>query len=335
MAFSASEVRVLRRALTVAMRAGRDSVDFWLLGRAIGEAADERERLRAFMTAELRRYRSALPGSAASFLGCLRSAVDDVAHVPSAEDLAALRATVDLPCGERERASRAALLRRCTRLAENDLEQRLAARARRRAEAAAARAAGPDPVEILIPTRPRPAAKPVPARAAELCAPFRIEAVPLSADLGAPPEPAVPTAEFDEATPPEPVDAPADEPRPTVVPYREDPPTPADPGTDDTRPDAETSDTATSKSPDIPKTSDTDTDTVTRTTHPAHPGPSSASEPASEPEPEPEPEPASESALGPESGASPEPLSPVIPHRRHSRALGQLPTPEILQAGTG
>src|SRR3954454_979782 len=106
MAFSASEVQVLRRALTVALREGRDSVDFWLLGRAIGEAQDERERLRTFMAAELLRYRSALPGTVSSFLSCLRGALDEVAYVPSAEDLAALRGAVDLPCGERERARR-------------------------------------------------------------------------------------------------------------------------------------------------------------------------------------------------------------------------------------
>lgn len=321
---------MLRRALTVAMRAGRDSVDHWLLGRAIDEAADERERLRAFMSAELARYRSALPGSAAGFLGCLRNAVDDVAHVPSAEDLAALRVSIDLPCGERERASRAALLRRCTRLAENALEQRLAARARRRAEAATARATAADPVEILIPTRPKPtpepvaepAAEPAPAPDVVLPAPFHIEADSRSGDFAPVVEP--PPAEADFAYAPAPIEADStpepppvaigfahdrpidpvcgsdDEPLPTVVPYRDDSPPPT-PTTGEDEPDAHECD-----APDAPDAHERAID-----------------------------EPASNPAPGLPDAPTPEPLSPVIPHRRQSRALGQLPTPEILQAGTG
>ncbi|MFE2866673.1 hypothetical protein [Embleya sp. NPDC059259] len=265
MAFSAHEVRVLCRALTAALRGGRDAVDFWLLGRAIAEAQDERDRLRVFMTAELRRYRAAMPGSAAGFLSCLRNAVDEVAHIPSAEDLAALRSTVDLPCGEHERASRVALLHRCTHLAEAALEQRLTARAHRRATARSAR---PDPLDILIPTRPRPIAPQPPA----------------------PPEP-------------EPAVAPGSGP--------------------ECEPGPETGRVAESADPAVvtaPETDPTD-----------RPEPGVAGESARTSEPGAD----SSDADVLEQDSSVEALSPVIPHRRQGRQLGQLPAPETLRTGTG
>ncbi|MGW1989780.1 hypothetical protein [Embleya sp. NPDC001921] len=340
MAFSAHEVRVLRRALAVALRGGRDSVDFWLLGQAIGEAHDERERLRAFMTSELRRYRDALPGSAAGFLSCLRNAVDEIAHVPSAEDLAALRTTLDLPCGERERASRAALLRRCTHLAEADLEQRLAARAHRRATAEAARAIRADPLDILIPTRPRPA----PPAAAERKPAFTAEPTPVPIPESEP-EPRPALAE-------EPVEQAADPIGLEVTAVVED---------------MDTTDVADGAEP----AAGTDvTDGTAGMVGRAAEDPSEA-----EREPRAEPEPEAEHGLEPDAPTSPEPeaaevatdrdaespntahapapdsvpaavppldadpireaLSPVIPHRRQGRPLGQLPAPEILQTGTG
>lgn len=345
MAFSAHEVRVLRRALAVALRGGRDSVDFWLLGRAIGEAQDERERLRAFMTAELRRYRAALPGSAAGFLSCLRNAVDEIAHVPSAEDLAALRTTLDLPCGERERASRAALLRRCTRLAEADLEHRLAARAQRRATAEATRAIRTDPLDILIPTRPRPT----------------------------PPSPA--EHKRDRTPEPTPVPVPASEPEPEPRPALAE--APVEQATDPTGPEATDDAPDTTDVADGAESADgTDvTDGTDEIVGRAVEDPSEAEhEPRAEPEAEHEHEPVPD-APALDAPASPEPegaevatdrdgenpnatdapapdpvpaavptldvdpireaLSPVIPHRRQGRPLGQLPAPEILQTGTG
>ncbi|MFI6981950.1 hypothetical protein ACIBSV_25600 [Embleya sp. NPDC050154] len=346
MAFSAHEVRVLRRALAVALRGGRDSVDFWLLGRAIGEAQDERERLRAFMTAELRRYRAALPGSAAGFLSCLRNAVDEIAHVPSAEDLAALRTTLDLPCGERERASRAALLRRCTHLAETDLEHRLAARAHRRATAEAARAVRTDPLDILIPTRPRPA----------------------------PPSP-TPAEHKRDRTPeptPVPVAASEPEPRPTLA------EAPVAQAADQTGPEATDDAMATTDVANGAEPADgTDvTDGTAEIVDRAVEDPSEAEhEPQAEHEAQAGPEAEHGHGFAPDAPASPEPegaevatdrdaenpnathapapdpapaavppldvgpiraaLSPVIPHRRQGRPLGQLPAPEILQTGTG
>jgi hypothetical protein len=333
MAFSASEVRVLRRALTVALREGRDSVDFWLLGRAIGEAQDERERLRAFMTAELSRYRAALPGTASSFLSCLRTAVGEVGYVPSAEDLAALRTAADLPCGERERASRAALLRRCTRLAEIALEQRLTARARRRAAAKAARFTVPDPLDILIPGRTMPVSRravrpvePTPARATPAAEPVP-EIAPAALPAPGPTGPTGPTGAAgdelvaepeptnDEAAPAE-FEAPAAEVSAAEV-AEVGAPEPVDPGLETVAPDG--------AEPPAPDTSPTDA-------QPARTRPLDGQLPDVR---LPDTQPCGQTAeqSGPERAR--ETLSPVIPHRRQGRVLGQLPVPDILQTGTG
>ncbi|MGC0421312.1 hypothetical protein [Embleya sp. AB8] len=330
MAFSAHEVRVLRRALTVALRGGPDSVDFWLLGRAIAEAHDERERLRTFMAAELRRYRAALPGSAAGFLSCLRTAVDEAAHIPSAEDLAALRTAVDLPCGARERASRAALLRRCTRLAEAALEQRLTARAHHRAT----RASGPDPLDILIPGRPRIARTPQPR-------PTQPEFTPN------------PTTRTPALTPGSTRTPPATRPDPQhTTHHKHQAPTPLEPAKALTPavPKAPEPRTPEALEPEVaepevraaPKSETLKPKTLAPEA-PEAPEPKPADPAAKAPDPEApridsaphEQEPTSADATPPDASPSPEPLSPVIPHRRQGRALGQLPTPEILQTGTG
>ncbi|MFI1383085.1 hypothetical protein [Embleya sp. NPDC020886] len=331
MAFSAHEVRVLCRALTAALRGGRDAVDFWLLGRAIAEAQDERDRLRVFMTAELRRYRAAMPGSAAGFLSCLRNAVDEVAHIPSAEDLAALRSTVDLPCGEHERASRVALLHRCTHLAEAALEQRLTARAHRRATARSAR---PDPLDILIPTRPRPAFATPPA------------ARPTAPEPAATPEPA-PAPAPREAThgPVDPHEAAAPDHESAVH------ETAAPPSHDLLDPEAAEPAAAESEGPAGEITervvSARESAESEAAPHRAAAEETTADEsPRGEP---PAPEPAEAEDIRPRSaepeadaGTDPddpaparETLSPVIPHRRQGRVLGQLPAPEVLQTGTG
>lgn len=145
MAFGMREVGLIRRALVLAMKAeaGRDgeagpppaAVDFWLLDRAIAEAEAERERMRVFRLGELAQQRAALPGSAATYLATLEHAVDAYAHTPTAEDLAALRALADHPCGAREQQRRATLLAHCTHLADQALDRRLTARARARSAA--------------------------------------------------------------------------------------------------------------------------------------------------------------------------------------------------------
>lgn len=143
LAFGMPEVRLLRRALHIAMKSdpGSDPAAasdaptasaFWLLDRAIAEAVSERDRLRAFHLAELDLQRRAVPGSAATYLSALSRAVDVYAHIPTAADLAALRAIADLPCSPRERTRRATLLAYCTDLADRALDARLAEEARSR-----------------------------------------------------------------------------------------------------------------------------------------------------------------------------------------------------------
>jgi hypothetical protein len=328
MAFSASEVQVLRRALTVALREGRDSVDFWLLGRAIGEAQDERERLRTFMAAELLRYRNALPGTVSSFLSCLRGALDEVAYVPSAEDLAALRGAVDLPCGERERARRVALLRRCTRLAEVALEQRLAARVRRRAAASAVRSVAPDPLDILIPGRSMPLSRRVPLAGGAAPVPVAppvteaAPALPVAPDSVAVGSAAVDSTEVAaEAEPTSAEAVPVTIETPAAVPK--------------TRvPESDGAESATAEPGNVDAGAPDTSPTRTRPTQAQLP---TGQQPGVQP-PEAQPrttEPSPQAAEQPSPESAPKTLSPVIPHRRQGRILGQLPAPEILQTGTG
>lgn len=138
MAFSADEVRVLRRALAEVLhpagRAGPPDVprparyvqDYLRLAQAVDEAAGEAGRLRAFLLADLDRYRQALPGSAGGYLQRLSAALD-CGHVPGPDDLAALRRLRALPCGAPEHLRRTAILRRCETLAENHVRTRLEA----------------------------------------------------------------------------------------------------------------------------------------------------------------------------------------------------------------
>ncbi len=148
LAFGAHEVAVLRRALALAMKVGPDSgaqgaagvcaeptptpLDFWFLDQAIAEAEAERDRLRSFELAELAAHRAALPGTATTYLATLERVVATYAYIPTAEDLAALRGLVELPCGTAEHTRRRALLRRCGLVAERAMEHRLAERARAR-----------------------------------------------------------------------------------------------------------------------------------------------------------------------------------------------------------
>ncbi|MEV0371474.1 hypothetical protein AB0I10_16870 [Streptomyces sp. NPDC050636] len=140
MAFGAEELRVLRRALAHALQStshpaplgtlgpdGSDDIqDYLRLAEAVDEAVREGGRLRAFLHADLARYRDALPGSAAGYLVQLREALR-AGYVPGPADLAALRDLGARSTRVPERARRAALLRRCEQLAERSQRTRLRA----------------------------------------------------------------------------------------------------------------------------------------------------------------------------------------------------------------
>ncbi|MCW5254371.1 hypothetical protein IBX28_28460 [Streptomyces sp. SHP 1-2] len=109
MAFGAQELRVLRRALALALHprpaSAEDVHDCLRLAESLDEAMDEATRLRAFLLADLARYRAALPGSVTGYLAVLTEALD-AGHQPGADDLAALRALRGTPAA-------AVLLARC------------------------------------------------------------------------------------------------------------------------------------------------------------------------------------------------------------------------------
>ncbi|PCG82536.1 hypothetical protein CIB93_29285, partial [Streptomyces sp. WZ.A104] len=124
MAFSADELRVLRRALAIALHpmplSDEDVQDCLRLAGSVDEAVGEAGRLRAFLLADLARYRNALPGSVAGYLELLQDALA-AGYDPRPDDLAALRAL-------RGRPLAAALLERCQVLAERSVRARLAGR---------------------------------------------------------------------------------------------------------------------------------------------------------------------------------------------------------------
>ncbi|MGW6581191.1 hypothetical protein ACWF76_17730 [Streptomyces globisporus] len=159
MAFSADELRVLRRALAIALHpmplSDEDVQDCLRLAGSVDEAAGEAGRLRAFLLADLARYRNALPGSATGYLELLQDALA-AGYDPRPDDLAALRALRGGPLA-------AALLERCQVLAERSVRARLAGRS--------AGAAAPGPRSRLLalpggraaarePERPRTPAAP-------------------------------------------------------------------------------------------------------------------------------------------------------------------------------
>ncbi|MFE9682591.1 hypothetical protein ACFYXC_18625 [Streptomyces sp. NPDC002701] len=124
MAFGAEELRVLRRALALALHpspaSAQDVQDCLRLAETVDEATREGARLRAFLLADLARYRAALPGTAAGFLTLLEEALGAGYH-PVPDDLSALRALRGNPVA-------ALLLDRCHALAEQDVRRRLALR---------------------------------------------------------------------------------------------------------------------------------------------------------------------------------------------------------------
>ncbi|MFC9248231.1 hypothetical protein ACFT7S_30665 [Streptomyces sp. NPDC057136] len=125
MAFSADELRVLRRVLAIALHPTplpeEDVQDCLRLAEAVDEAVGEAGRLRAFLLADLARYRGALPGSVSGYLELLQDALA-AGYDPRPDDLAALRALRGKPLA-------AALLERCQVLAERSVRARLAGRA--------------------------------------------------------------------------------------------------------------------------------------------------------------------------------------------------------------
>ncbi|MET9447956.1 hypothetical protein [Streptomyces cinerochromogenes] len=127
MAFGVEELRVLRRALALALHPGHASAedvqDCFRLAESLDEAMREGARLRAFLVADLGRYRAALPGTAAGYLSLLEEALG-AGHRPTPDDLAALRALRGNPAA-------AALLDRCQALAEQDVWARFAQGARK------------------------------------------------------------------------------------------------------------------------------------------------------------------------------------------------------------
>ncbi|MFD9390244.1 hypothetical protein ACFWBB_05750 [Streptomyces sp. NPDC060000] len=133
MAFGTEELRVLRRALALALHPGpvsaEDIQDCHRLAESLDEAMREAARLRAFLVADLARYRAALPGTAAGYLALLEQVLT-TGYRPDPDDLAALRALRGNPAA-------AALLTRCQVLAERDVRARLACRTVRRAPEAA------------------------------------------------------------------------------------------------------------------------------------------------------------------------------------------------------
>ncbi|WSQ15628.1 hypothetical protein OG604_26155 [Streptomyces sp. NBC_01231] len=116
MAFGVEELRVLRRALALAIHPtpapAEDVQDCLRLAESLDEATREGARLRAFLVADLARYRAALPGTAAGYLTLLEEALA-AGYRPDPDDLAALRALRGNPVA-------ALLLDRCQALAEQD-----------------------------------------------------------------------------------------------------------------------------------------------------------------------------------------------------------------------
>ncbi|MYZ38167.1 MULTISPECIES: hypothetical protein [unclassified Streptomyces] len=167
MAFGAEELRVLRRALAVALHPvplpNEDVRACLRLAESVDEAVREAGRLRAFLVADLARYREALPGSLTGYLELLQDALA-AGYVPVPDDLAALRALRGNPVA-------AALLDRCQRLAERSVRARLAARSTAAAGAVAALTPAPrtrllalpgglasdEPEQPKEPREPRPA----------------------------------------------------------------------------------------------------------------------------------------------------------------------------------
>ncbi|WP_374119183.1 hypothetical protein [Streptomyces odontomachi] len=125
MAFGAGELRVLRRALALALHPSsatvQDVQDCYRLAESVDDAARESARFRAFLLADLARYRTALPGTASGYFALL-SDVLDTGYRPETADFAALRALRGNPVA-------AALLDRCRAVVAETVQARPADRA--------------------------------------------------------------------------------------------------------------------------------------------------------------------------------------------------------------
>ncbi|MEU0653486.1 hypothetical protein ABZ485_14755 [Streptomyces albogriseolus] len=169
LAFGAEELRVLRRALALALHpspATADDVqDCLRLAASLDEATRESARLRAFLVADLGRYRAALPGTAAGYLALLEEALG-AGYRPQPDDLAALRALRGNPTA-------AALLRHCERVRLTALPGGLATAGqeqereepRKKPEKRPSTphpAPNPSPSPAPAPGAPRPTRRPVP-----------------------------------------------------------------------------------------------------------------------------------------------------------------------------
>lgn len=164
MAFGAEELRVLRRALALALHptsaSADDLQDCLRLAGTLDEARRESARLRAFLLADLGRYRGALPGTAAGYLTLLEEALG-AGYRPQPDDLAALRALRGNPTA-------LALLRQCERTRLTALPGGLEAAAaggeekKKPAEKPAKPGPAPKPGPVPKPGAPKPTRRPVP-----------------------------------------------------------------------------------------------------------------------------------------------------------------------------
>ncbi|MBD3932190.1 hypothetical protein IF129_11585 [Streptomyces chumphonensis] len=113
MAFSAEELRVLRRALATTLQSAalpaQEIRECLMLTLAVDDATHEAARLRRFLFADVARYRAALPGAAAGYLARLGSALD-AGYTPTDEDVTALRRLCAGRTGAQEAARRMDLL---------------------------------------------------------------------------------------------------------------------------------------------------------------------------------------------------------------------------------
>lgn len=121
MAFSADELRVLKCALSYvtqpALVPDHEVRACRRLVRAVDETVDEAVRQRAFLVADLERYRDALPGAASGYLERLQRAISLGWYAPTEVDLEALSHLCAESTGSSDRhtaARRALLLVRAT-----------------------------------------------------------------------------------------------------------------------------------------------------------------------------------------------------------------------------
>ncbi|MFW6723649.1 hypothetical protein ACHZ98_26540 [Streptomyces sp. MAR4 CNY-716] len=179
MALSADELRVVRDALAIAIESSwglprpargdgtkpaaahavpRGAVvrDCTELAAALDEAAAEADRMRLFHSADLARYRAALPGSASGYAELLHDAIA-TGYVPRQADVAALRALCAEPADPGVAERRRRLLRRCEALTAAQVPPR-----RRPAPMVPAPSAAPNPPPVPAALLPRPALRALP-----------------------------------------------------------------------------------------------------------------------------------------------------------------------------